>query len=98
MALTVELTGLAYGGSGIGRINNKVVFVPFTAPGDVVEVEIIEDKKDFSTAKLVNLKEPSKMRPPPSCPVYTICGGCQLQHIEYIHQVSLKEKIFLETF
>lgn len=98
MSLTVEITGFAYGGSGIGRIDNKVVFVPFTAPGDVAEIEITEDKKDFSIAKLVSLKKPSDMRTPPPCPVYTICGGCQMQHIEYGQQVRLKEKIFVETF
>lgn len=98
MSLTVEITGLAYGGSGIGRIDNKVVFVPFTAPGDIAEVRITEDKKDFSIAELISLKEPSKIRTSPPCPVYTVCGGCQLQHIEYATQVSLKEKIFVETF
>ena len=98
MSLTVEITGVAYGGSGIGRINNKVVFTPFTAPGDVAEIEIIEDKKDFSIAKLIGLKEASKMRTSSPCPVYMICGGCQMQHIEYGQQVRLKEKIFVETF
>ncbi|MEK7313079.1 MAG: TRAM domain-containing protein, partial [Deltaproteobacteria bacterium] len=98
MSLTIEITALAYGGNGIGRIDNKVVFVPFTAPGDVAEIEITEDKKDFSIAKLVSLKEPSKIRTSPPCPVYTICGGCQIQHIEYANQVSLKEKSFIETF
>src|SRR3972149_7723896 len=75
MSLTVEITGVAYGGNGIGRINNKVVFVPFTAPGDIAEIEITEDKKDFSIAKLIGLKEPSKMRTSSPCPVYMICGG-----------------------
>ena len=49
MSLTVEITGLAYGGSGIGRIDNKVVFTPFTAPGDVAEIKITEDKKIFQS-------------------------------------------------
>lgn len=98
MSLTVEITGLAYGGSGIGRIDNKVIFTPFTAPGDVAEVTITEDKKDFSIAKLVSLKQASEIRTSPPCPVYTICGGCQMQHIEYANQVRLKEKIFVETF
>ena len=49
MSLTIEITALAYGGNGIGRIDNKVVFVPFTAPGDVAEIEITEDKKIFQS-------------------------------------------------
>ncbi|MBI5560004.1 MAG: class I SAM-dependent RNA methyltransferase [Deltaproteobacteria bacterium] len=97
MPSTVEITSLAYGGNGVGRIDGKVVFVPFTAPGDVAEVEMTSEKKDFGFATLTGLKTPSPLRQTPPCPVFTLCGGCQWQHIGYPHQVEWKNIIFSET-
>ncbi|MBI5887678.1 MAG: class I SAM-dependent RNA methyltransferase [Deltaproteobacteria bacterium] len=93
----VEITGLAYGGKGIGRIDGKVVFVPLTAPGDTARVRVTAEKKGFSEAVLLELLTASPVRKDPPCPVYGICGGCQLQHIKYSQQLLWKEKIFEET-
>ncbi|MFQ5353562.1 MAG: class I SAM-dependent RNA methyltransferase [Thermodesulfobacteriota bacterium] len=97
MSLTLEITGLAYGGSGIGRDAGKVVFVPFTAPGDVIEAEVTKEKKRYSEARLRKILTPSPIRDEPLCPVYSRCGGCDLQHIRYSEQVLWKERIFSET-
>ncbi|MFQ5427819.1 MAG: class I SAM-dependent RNA methyltransferase [Thermodesulfobacteriota bacterium] len=98
MSFTLEITGLAYGGSGIGRdCCGKVVFVPFTTPGDVIEAEVIKEKKRFSEARLLNILKPSPLRDEALCPVYGQCGGCHLQHIRYSEQVLWKERIFSET-
>jgi len=97
MKSTVEITDLAYGGKGVGRIDGKVVFVPFTAPGDVAEVEVIEDKKGFYEGRLVTVVTPSPHRVEHRCPHYGDCGGCSLQHISYDSQVSMKQKTLEET-
>ncbi|MFQ5479972.1 MAG: class I SAM-dependent RNA methyltransferase [Thermodesulfobacteriota bacterium] len=97
MSLTLEITGLAFGGSGIGRDSGKVVFVPFTAPGDVVEVEVTKEKKRYSLARIKKIIKPSPIRDEPLCPVYGQCGGCDLQHIKYSEQLLWKERIFTET-
>lgn len=94
---TVEITTLAYGGSGIGRIDGKVVFVPFTAPGDTARVRTTLEKKGFSEAELVELLKPSQLRTSPPCPVFGVCGGCHLQHMDYPAQLEWKQKIFAET-
>lgn len=94
---TVEITALAYGGRGVGRIAGKVVFVPYTAPGDVAQIRITAEKKGFSEGALIGLVTPSPIRQEPSCPVYGVCGGCQLQHIKYPEQVRLKQGILEET-
>ncbi len=97
MSITLEITGLAYGGSGIGRDSGKVVFVPFTAPGDLVEAEIVKEKKRFCEGRLEKILEPSPLRDEPLCPLFGACGGCDLQHIRYGEQVLWKERIFAET-
>ncbi len=97
MSFTLEITSLAYGGSGIGRDSGKVVFVPFTAPGDVIEAEITKEKKRYAEARLLKIITPSPIRDEPLCPVYGHCGGCDMQHIQYSEQVLWKERIFSET-
>lgn len=97
MNVTVEITGVAYGGSGVGRTDGKVVFVPFTAPGDVAEVEITKDKKSFFEGRLVRIATPGPDRVEPECPYFGRCGGCQLQHIGYGAQVELKQEMLAET-
>jgi 23S rRNA (uracil1939-C5)-methyltransferase len=93
----VEITGLSYGGRGIGRIAGKVVFVPFTAPGDKARVRVTREKKGFSEGALVEVLTPSRLRAAPVCGVYGLCGGCSLQHMSYDGQLEWKQRIFLET-
>ncbi len=97
MNITVEIERLAYGAKGIARRDGKVVFVPFTAPGDVALVRISRETRDFCEAELVEIKRPSPMRQTPPCPVYGTCGGCHMQHIVYTGQVALKQDIFKDT-
>lgn len=97
MESVVEITGLAYGGSGVGRINGKVVFVPYTAPGDKARIEITSEKKGFSEGRLVELLSASPSRVAPPCKYFGLCGGCALQHISYPVQVEWKDQILRET-
>src|SRR4030067_3113587 len=93
----IEITSLAYGGKGLGRIDGKVVFVPFTAPGDVSESEITADKKGFSEGRVTNLITPSPLRVEPECQFYGRCGGCSLQHMSIDAQLEWKQRILDET-
>ncbi|TAN63411.1 23S rRNA (uracil(1939)-C(5))-methyltransferase RlmD [bacterium] len=93
----IDITGLAYGGRGIGRLGNKVVFVPFTAPGDKAVIKIINEKKGYAEARLVEVASPSSARVAPRCVYFGECGGCAWQHIEYSEQVAWKQKILEET-
>ncbi len=95
MRLTIEK--LVYGGSGLARTDKGVIFVPRTAPGDVVEAEITEQKKDYATARLVKVLEPSSDRQQPFCPNYQTAGCCHWQHIRYDRQVDHKEAIIRES-
>jgi 23S rRNA (uracil1939-C5)-methyltransferase len=95
MQLTIEK--LVYGGDGLARTGEGVVFVPRTAVGDVVEAEILERKKDYSTARITKLLEPSPDRQSPYCPNYETEGCCHWQHIRYDKQLDYKEAIIRES-
>lgn len=97
MEVSLKITSLAHLGKGIGRHDGKVVFVPFTAPGDEVVARITSEKKGFCEAGLVRVETPSALRAEPVCGVYGKCGGCAYQHIAYDAQVQWKDKIFRET-
>jgi 23S rRNA (uracil1939-C5)-methyltransferase len=95
MRVTIEK--LVYGGAGLARTEKGVVFVPRTAPGDVVEVEFVERKADYATGRVTALLEPSPDRQQPACPNYDSAGCCHWQHIRYSRQLEIKETILRET-
>jgi tRNA/tmRNA/rRNA uracil-C5-methylase (TrmA/RlmC/RlmD family) len=96
--LELDITTVAFGGDGIGRVENFVVFVPFVLTGERVEVEIVEVKRRFATADLVRVITPSPHRVTPSCPYYANCAGCQYQHADYAHQLEMKRAQIRDVF
>lgn len=95
--IEVQIQKLANRGKGLARFNDLVVFVPYSAPGDTLKVEITKVSKSFSEAKIVEILNPSSLRINPPCPHYGNCGGCQLQHINYSSQLQLKSQLSKET-
>ena len=93
----VRISDLSWGGEGIGRIGGKVVFIPFVLPGEVVEVEVVRSKRNYSQGRLIRILEPSPDRIEPPCPFYRECGGCQLQHLTSHRQVREKEGLFKQA-
>lgn len=94
----VTIEKLIYGGDGIARHNGKVVFVPFSVPGDRLTVRPVEEKKTFIRAEIVRILEAGAGRVAPLCPHFEKCGGCQLQQLEYPQQVESKRQILQELF
>jgi 23S rRNA (uracil1939-C5)-methyltransferase len=90
MSYLLSIEAVAYGGAGIGRIEGKVVFVPFTIPGERVRVRLVRQKKNFAEAELLEVLEPSPLRQTPRCPVFGKCGGCAYQHVDYETQLAWK--------
>ncbi len=92
--VTVEIESIAAGGDGVGRSNGLVIFVPRTAPGDLVTARIA-GKGNFARGSLRTIARPSPDRIDPACPHYTRdrCGGCQIQHITYEAQLRAKQRI-----
>jgi 23S rRNA (uracil1939-C5)-methyltransferase len=92
----LKIDSLAYGPYGVGRVAGRVVFVPFTAPGDEGEVAIVEEKKGYAIGTLLSLSQPSQQRRTPPCPYLPRCGGCPWQHISYQEQLKAKEQLLRE--
>ncbi|MFX4261140.1 TRAM domain-containing protein [Pelotomaculum propionicicum] len=84
------INGPAHAGEGVGRHNGMAVFVPGTAPGDTVLVEIAHIKRNYSRSSLLEVIEQSPSRCRPECTSYGACGGCQLQYVDYAEQLRLK--------
>jgi len=95
--LQIEIDRIAFGGSGIAKKDGKVFFVKGGLPKDVLEVNIIKDKGSYAEAVIAKIIEPSPDRVKPKCPVFDLCGGCQLQNLSYPAQIKEKEHILRET-
>ena len=96
-AFEVKIEKLIYGGEGLAYHNGATVFVPFVLPGELVLATPVEEKKKFVRARVEQLLESSPARIAPRCPHYTVCGGCDYQHIPYESQLDYKTEILRET-
>src|SRR5216117_3256922 len=96
--LTVTIRDIAFGGEGVARVDDFVIFVPFVVLGEEVEIEIIEAKKRFARARLLRVLRPASERVAPPCRYFGQCGGCQYQHIDYPAQLRLKRKQIADLF
>ncbi|HVD99340.1 MAG TPA: 23S rRNA (uracil(1939)-C(5))-methyltransferase RlmD [Cytophagaceae bacterium] len=88
----VNVEELAAEGKGLSRVEGKVIFSEFTAPGDVVDLKVYKSKKNFAEAEVLKFHERSADRSEPFCSHYGTCGGCKLQHIDYEVQLFYKAK------
>jgi 23S rRNA (uracil1939-C5)-methyltransferase len=93
----LRIESLANGGSGIARLDGRVIFVPGTAPGDLVRCRLVRDKRRYAEAEVVDLIEVAGSRRPAPCPVAAECGGCQWQHLPYADQLRWKEQLFHDS-
>jgi 23S rRNA (uracil1939-C5)-methyltransferase len=92
--VSVEIESIAAGGDGVGRNNGLVVFVPRTAPGELVTASV-SGRGSFARGTLRKIARASEERIDPPCHHYTAdrCGGCQIQHMSYASQLRAKERI-----
>lgn len=90
----VDLTTFTYGGEVLGRLpDGRAVFVPFALPGEKVRIHLVEDKKRYARAELLDVLEASTERISPLCVHFGLCGGCHYQHIPYPTQLKVKAEI-----
>ncbi len=91
MTIRVELEGLAAGGDAVGHWNDRALFVPFGAPGDVVEVRPDSAGRGPRRAEIVRILERGSGRREARCPLFGHCGGCQWLHLDEEVQRAAKE-------
>jgi 23S rRNA (uracil1939-C5)-methyltransferase len=92
--LRLRIEQIGAGGAGVGRDpEGRVVFVHRTAPGDLAEVELVEERSRWARARLLRVVEPGQYRRQAPCPWYARCGGCSIEHLEYHAQLAAKQRI-----
>jgi 23S rRNA (uracil1939-C5)-methyltransferase len=96
--ISVEIESIAAGGDGVGRANGLVIFVPRTAPGELVTARI-SGKGSFARGTVRTIARASDERIEPACVHYVRdrCGGCQLQHMTYSSQLRAKQRIIRDA-
>lgn len=98
MIENLEILDVAAEGKSIARFNEKVVFLAYTAPGDVVDARITKARSKFYEAVPVKFHQYSDQRVDPVCEHYGICGGCKWQHLDYEKQLFYKQKQVKDNF
>lgn len=89
--MNIKINSYDHEGRGIGKIDGKVVFVPNTIPGEEVEVEIINNKKNYLEGKVINYLTRSSKRIESKCPYFDKCGGCSYLHLDILDEENVKK-------
>lgn len=96
--IELHIDSVSLTGSGVGRYNGLAVFVPATAPGDIIEAHIIKAKKSYAVGKCTKIIKPSPDRTDNDCPAYPGCGGCSFRHMSYGAELKLKSDAVRDAF
>lgn len=91
-----EILDVAAEGNALGKMETPngqlVVFVPYGAPGDIVNLQIDKKKRSFAQGHIVDIVKPSALRVKPRCGHFGTCGGCRWQHLPYDEQLRFKQQ------
>ena len=96
--IELHIDSVSLTGSGVGRYNGLAVFVPATAPGDIIEAHIIKAKKSYAVGKCTKIIKPSPDRTDNDCQAYPGCGGCSFRHMSYNAELKLKSDAVRDAF
>ncbi|MBQ6612844.1 MAG: 23S rRNA (uracil(1939)-C(5))-methyltransferase RlmD [Alistipes sp.] len=88
----LHITTLAAEGKAMGKVDNQVIFVPMTVPGDIVDVQVRKHHRRFMEATVVRFVEKSPLRTEPFCEHFGVCGGCKWQSLPYEEQLKQKRQ------
>jgi len=96
--IEVTIDRIIPGGDGLGHHEGIAVFVPLSAPGDELAIQIVESRPDYARGDIVSIIKPGPERVEPACPYYGQCGGCNLMHLSYEAQLEAKLGIVREAW
>lgn len=88
----IQIEGIAAEGKAIARLDNKVIFVPYAVPGDIVNIQVTRKKSHYAEATITSIIQPSPMRIQPFCKHFGVCGGCKWQCLPYEEQLKTKQQ------
>ena len=93
----VEIKKIAAEGKSIAYVDEKVLFVPNTVPGDIVDVQVTRKRKSFMEGFIVNFRKYSDIRTEPFCAHFGVCGGCKWQNLPYQQQTEFKQQEVIDN-
>lgn len=93
----IEITDVAAEGKALARVGERVVFVPYVVPGDVVDLKVTKQKHHYAEAEAVHFHKRSALRAEPFCPHFGVCGGCKWQCLPYAEQLRWKQKQVMDA-
>lgn len=93
----IEIKKIAAEGKSIAYVDEKVLFVPNTVPGDIVDVQVSRKRKSFLEGFIVNVRKYSDIRTEPFCSHFGICGGCKWQNLPYQLQTEFKQQEVIDN-
>lgn len=88
----IEITDVAAEGKSLARVDGRVVFVPYAAPGDICDIKLDKKKSSYAEGHIVRMIQPSSVRVEPVCEHFGTCGGCKWQHLPYHFQLECKQR------
>ncbi len=93
----IEIKKIAAEGKSIAYVDEKVLFVPNTVPGDIVDVQVTRKRKSFLEGFIVNVRKYSDIRTEPFCSHFGVCGGCKWQNLPYQLQTEFKQQEIVDN-
>lgn len=93
----IEIKKIAAEGKSIAYVEDKVLFVPNTVPGDIVDVQVTRKRKSFLEGLVTRMHHPSELRIKPRCAHFGICGGCKWQNLPYEAQLQFKQQEVIDN-
>jgi 23S rRNA (uracil1939-C5)-methyltransferase len=93
----VLITGMAAEGKSLARVNDQVLFIPFGAPGDIVDVQVRTRRSNYMEGDIIRFHQKSADRTEPFCSHFGLCGGCRWQHLPYVLQAGQKEQQVIDA-
>lgn len=98
MSYIIDIERLNHNGEGIGKIDNKTIFIPKTVIGDRVKVEVVEEYKNYMRGQVLEYIDRSSKCINPKCKYYYECGGCHISNMDYKEQLLYKENRVKDIF
>lgn len=96
--LELSVESLAYGGKGIAKVGDFVIFVQNGLPEQKVKTRIIKKRKDFAEAIVLEIRKESSLATPAKCGHFPTCGGCSFQNLDYKAQLDQKKQQVVELY
>lgn len=93
----IEIIDVAAEGKAVAKVDDMVIFVPYVAPGDIVDIQLTRKKRNYAEGKAARIVTASPKRTAPICEHFGVCGGCKWQHLPYSEQLQYKQKQVLDN-